>query len=323
MAGFGNTLRAVIRRSLILVVSAALACAAAPGATSVPAIEPGVTLGGVAVGGLTTEPARVQVEAALAKPLVIAYGNMSWFAWPDSLRLETDVDAAVHRALTAGPGDAMPLDARWSRAEVARLAASVTRGVARAPVDAHLIRFDGTHPVLAEAKRGVVVRTRLLRRRIERALRDGVRTTIAVPTRSVRATRTKAHFGPLILINRSANALRLYNGKKLVHQFGVATGQSIYPTPSGLWHIVTMQRNPWWVPPDSPWARGAHPVPPGPGNPLGTRWMGLDAAGVGIHGTPNAASIGYSASHGCIRMRIPDAEWLFEHVEVGTPVYIV
>ena len=44
---------------------------------------------------------------------------------------------------------------------------------------------------------------------------------------------------------------------------------------------------------------------------------------VGIHGTPDAASIGYSASHGCIRMRIPDAEWLFQHVEIGTPVFIV
>jgi lipoprotein-anchoring transpeptidase ErfK/SrfK len=63
-------------------------------------------------------------------------------------------------------------------------------------------------------------------------------------------------------------------------------------------------------------------VPPGPGNPLGTRWMGISAPAVGIHGTPNAASIGYSASHGCVRMRIPDAEWLFQHVAVGTPVLI-
>ena len=65
------------------------------------------------------------------------------------------------------------------------------------------------------------------------------------------------------------------------------------------------------------------PVPPGPNNPLGTRWMGLDAPGVGIHGTDEPASIGYSASHGCIRMQVPDAEWLFDHVEVGTTVYIL
>jgi lipoprotein-anchoring transpeptidase ErfK/SrfK len=51
--------------------------------------------------------------------------------------------------------------------------------------------------------------------------------------------------------------------------------------------------------------------------------MGLSAPGVGIHGTPDSASIGYSASHGCIRMHIPSAEWLFNHVEVGTTVFIV
>jgi lipoprotein-anchoring transpeptidase ErfK/SrfK len=51
--------------------------------------------------------------------------------------------------------------------------------------------------------------------------------------------------------------------------------------------------------------------------------MGLSAPGVGIHGTPDPASIGYSVSHGCIRMRIPEAEWLFNHVDIGTPVFIV
>ena len=50
---------------------------------------------------------------------------------------------------------------------------------------------------------------------------------------------------------------------------------------------------------------------------------GADRAGVGIHGTPNPASIGYSVSHGCIRMYISDAEWLFNTVDVGTTVFIV
>jgi lipoprotein-anchoring transpeptidase ErfK/SrfK len=110
---------------------------------------------------------------------------------------------------------------------------------------------------------------------------------------------------------------------RLERTFGVATGQASYPTPLGRFHIVVKWRNPWWYPPSSPWAHGLKPVPPGPGNPLGTRWLGLSAPGVGIHGTPDAASIGYSASHGCIRMRIPEAEWLFRHVELGTAVFIV
>ena len=84
-----------------------------------------------------------------------------------------------------------------------------------------------------------------------------------------------------------------------------------------------MQRNPWWYPPASVLGRGSRARAARPGNPLGTRWMGISSPDVGIHGTPDAASIGYSASHGCIRMLIPEVEWLFERVEMGTPVFIV
>ena len=82
--------------------------------------------------------------------------------------------------------------------------------------------------------------------------------------------------------------------------------------------------NPWWYPPtQDAWAKGLKPVPPGPGNPLGTRWMGLNTPGVGIHGTSEPWSIGHSESHGCIRMQVPDAEWLYKHVRIGTPVFII
>ena len=128
----------------------------------------------------------------------------------------------------------------------------------------------------------------------------------------------------MIVVTRGANTLRLYEGRKLVRTFPVATGQAIYPTPAGVWSIANKQRDPWWYPPTyDEWAKGLKPVPPGPGNPLGTRWMGLTAPGVGIHGTDADTSIGYSASHGCVRMHVPDAEWLFEHVSVGTPVVIL
>ena len=127
----------------------------------------------------------------------------------------------------------------------------------------------------------------------------------------------------VIVIRRDSKHLYLYKGRKLVRRLGVATGQSRYPTPLGTFAVVDKQYNPWWYPPRSDWAKGLKPVPPGAGNPLGTRWMGLTGGLVGMHGTPDAASIGYSASHGCIRLRIPDAEWLFEHVQLGTPVVIV
>jgi lipoprotein-anchoring transpeptidase ErfK/SrfK len=131
-------------------------------------------------------------------------------------------------------------------------------------------------------------------------------------------------FAKVIVIKRSINRLYLYEKDKLFRTFPVATGQAIYPTPRGKWHIVVKYRNPWWYPPtQDAWARGLKPVPPGPNNPLGTRWMGLDAPGVGIHGTDAPSSIGYSASHGCVRMQVPDAEWLFDHVDVGTTVFVL
>ena len=101
-----------------------------------------------------------------------------------------------------------------------------------------------------------------------------------------------------------------------------AVGQPAYPTPLGTFSIITKVVDPTWTPPNSPWAQGALPIPPGPDNPLGTRWMGISAANVGIHGTNDPTSIGYSVSHGCIRMQIPDVERLFDLVYVGTSVTI-
>lgn len=146
---------------------------------------------------------------------------------------------------------------------------------------------------------------------------------LTLPVRLRVPRMTRADIDRIIVIRRDSHRLALYKGTRLVRRFGIAVGQPVYPTPLGSFKIVDKQLNPWWYPPDSDWAKGAVPIPPGPGNPLGTRWMALSADAVGIHGTPDPASIGYSASHGCIRMRISEAEWLFERVKVGTPVFIV
>ena len=155
------------------------------------------------------------------------------------------------------------------------------------------------------------------------ALAHGTRSAIVLRAKLTNPQVTPSTIGPVVVIKRGSNELTLYNGMKFVRRFGVATGQAVYPTPLGKFQIVVKWKNPWWYPPASPWAKGEKPVPPGPGNPLGTRWMGLSAPGVGIHGTPQDGSIGYSLSHGCIRMHIPQAEWLFDHVDVGTTVYII
>lgn len=125
-----------------------------------------------------------------------------------------------------------------------------------------------------------------------------------------------------IVVDLSDLRLYLYRGDTLVRSYPVATGQPSYPTPTGTFVITSMQKDPTWYPPNSDWAKDAEPIPPGIDNPLGTRWIGTSAPGVGIHGTPDDASIGTYASHGCIRMHIADVEDLYERVAIGMTVVI-
>jgi lipoprotein-anchoring transpeptidase ErfK/SrfK len=193
------------------------------------------------------------------------------------------------------------------------------------PKDAQLVGLrDDLTPQLEEAEPGRRVAAAKMTQRLTTALQASYRDVqIEVLTVPVQPAVTAADLGHLIVIRRGSNRLTLWKGARLVRNFTVATGSAQYPTPTGEYEIVNMQRDPTWTPPDSDWAKDAKPIPPGPGNPLGTRWMGISSPAVGIHGTPDAASLGYSVSHGCIRMAIPEAEWLFEQVDVGTPVYIV
>ena len=125
-----------------------------------------------------------------------------------------------------------------------------------------------------------------------------------------------------VTIDRSDFTLALVREGVRVKTYPVAVGQSRYPTPTGALRVVRKERDPTWNPPDAPWAAELDTVPPGPGNPLGTRWIGLSIRSIGIHGTYATDSLGTQASHGCIRMSIPDVEELFEHLDVGTPVQI-
>jgi lipoprotein-anchoring transpeptidase ErfK/SrfK len=127
-----------------------------------------------------------------------------------------------------------------------------------------------------------------------------------------------------IIVDIGDLRLYFYHNGTLVKSYPVATGQPAWPTPTGTYSIVTMTKDPTWLPPNSDWAKNAQPIPPGTENPLGTRWMGTSASGVGIHGVPPSedGSIGTYASHGCIRMHNWDAVDLFDRVVIGMPVII-
>ncbi len=141
-------------------------------------------------------------------------------------------------------------------------------------------------------------------------------------TNGVFGPRTREAFVGKIVVDLRKFRLQLWRDGKVVRTHRVAIGAPGYPTPVGQFTVVNKQVDPTWLPPDSDWAKGLGPIPPGPGNPLGTRWIGTSAPAVGIHGTYADGSIGTAASHGCIRMHIPEVEALFEEVSVGMPVII-
>jgi L,D-transpeptidase catalytic domain len=286
-----------------------------------PQIPPGVKISGVAVEYMTAEQAELAVAQAFATPVPVRFGKRSFALDPNRYAVP-QIRRAIAYALGARPGTTVRLPVTLRRDRVAAWTATLAKRFDRSPVDSTL-RLRKLRPWLSKDRPGRKLEQRPLTNAILDRLSSHSRRPVAARATTLKPAVTRVKFGPIIVIRRDSKGLYLYNGMRLWRTFGVATGQSSYPTPIGRWSIVTMQRNPWWHPPNSDWARGQKPVPPGPGNPLGTRWMGLSASGVGIHGTPDAASIGYSASHGCIRMHIPSAEWLFNHVDVGTPVFIV
>jgi len=285
-------------------------------------IASGVQVGGVPVGGLTKPQAATTVRRAFQQPLLLVFGRHRLRPTPSTLGATALVKLAVGRAVTARPRTSVPLPVRVQGARVREYVARLAERWNRDAVDARLF-LRKLQPVVTTDREGLLFDRKGATKEIVSALVRNRRAPITLRARTVEPNVTRDDFGSVIVIRRGSNRLTLYDGMKQVRQFGVATGQARYPTPLGRFEIIVKWENPWWYPPDSDWAEGQEPVPPGPGNPLGTRWMGISSPGVGIHGTPDGGSIGYSVSHGCIRMQIPEAEWLFEHVSVGTPVFIL
>ena len=117
--------------------------------------------------------------------------------------------------------------------------------------------------------------------------------------------------------------LLLKHGNEVIKQYPIGVARSRdFMTPPGSYMVLVKDTNPGWSNPYNPKIK----IPPGPNNPLGTRWIGFHKIGkqaFGIHGTNDPSSVGKFVSHGCIRMKIPDAEDLFERIAIGTPVQVI
>jgi lipoprotein-anchoring transpeptidase ErfK/SrfK len=300
------------------------------------AIPQGVTIGGIDVSNLAALDARQRVFDQFVTPrrapLAVTFQGKPFAIDPDAVGYRAEVDQAILRAFQAAPAPGTVVDVPVAQTiKQAKLRDVLTWRNTQFEVDGKdaAVALRGLQPVIRRASLGAEIDVpRSVAVLGPAILVPRATTPVALPVKRVRPSVTSV--GPVIVIDKSAFKLRLYRGTtkpdgtvmKRIRTYPIAIGQPAYPTPTGNYSVIQKQVNPTWFPPNSQWAAGLGPVPPGPGNPLGTRWIGTSAPAIGMHGTPNPSSIGSMASHGCIRMYISDVENLYPRVEIGTPVFI-
>jgi lipoprotein-anchoring transpeptidase ErfK/SrfK len=307
-------------------------------------ILPGVTIAGVDVGRMTRDEAVAAVTAAasarLNAALTVESAGQSWSATPEQLGVRADVSGAVDQALALSASMGMfsrvyhrladdpvhrSIDVGWrySEGRVNAFVKGIAQDVAQPPHDAS-VSLHGTDVVFTHAKPGRALKTEQAATKILAALQHGSSEPVQLGVKAVAPKVTDAKVGTTIVIDKTLNKLYLYQGFKLDRTYSVATAMAPYETPSGTWTIVNKAMNPTWTnPAPDTWGAGLPlTIPPGPGNPLGTRALYLNAPGIRIHGTYDSASIGTHASHGCVRMNIDDVEEMYPLVPIGATVLI-
>jgi lipoprotein-anchoring transpeptidase ErfK/SrfK len=310
-------------------------------------IAKGVTIAGVDVGDMTTAEARRVVQRELQKPLerpvVVRRGQTRFTLSAEDAGVQADVGGMVDEAheasrdgsifsrvardITGGEEDAqVPARVTYSSSAVRDLVKRVREKLNRPARDAE-VDFPSLEKV--KEQKGRRVRAAALEQRIAQALTvPGVERTVRAPVRILKPKVTQANLAdryPVVLIADRYNfKLRLYKNLALQKEYTVAVGALGFDTPAGLYHIQNKAVDPAWHVPNSDWAGAlAGTVVPGgtAENPLKARWLGI-FDGAGIHGTDQTYSLGTAASHGCIRMAIPDVIELYDQVPVGAPIYI-
>jgi lipoprotein-anchoring transpeptidase ErfK/SrfK len=312
-------------------------------------IAKGVTVAGIDVGNMRRADATRLVQQRLADPLdrpIIARANGKRFRLTAGrAEVTTDVGGMVAEAVAASrEGNliqrswrgltgkqvhrAVALRMSYSADAVRRLVRRVKRATDQPAKDAAITPSVGGLQQVA-SKEGIALQTGDLQRRVELALKTpGARRLVQARTRIVQPTVTTDTLADkypwYIVVNRPKFRLTVYDHLRPKRTYRVAVGQVGLETPAGLYHVQNKAVNPAWHVPNSAWAGDmAGKVVAGndPENPIKARWLGI-FDGAGIHGTDELSSLGSAASHGCIRMAIPDVIQVYNEVPVGAPVYI-
>lgn len=308
-------------------------------------VLPGVKVAGIDVGGMTRDEATVAVTAAtdqwLSQQLKVKAGGETWHLTPAELGVTADVGTSVDsafsvadsyswmdRALRRIRGESVDasfdVDYAFDKAQAEKFVKGAEGKVLRQPQDASVKIGDKGNVVFVHSKPGHELDSVVGIRNIRKALNEH-QDSVSLPLKKVQPEVSNKTLGKTIVVDISSTTLTLYDGFKVERRYRVATAAPGYTTPLGTWKIINKVENPTWInPAPNGWGAGEPAqIAPGPGNPLGTRALYLDAPGIRIHGTSDSASIGTHASHGCIRMFISDSEALYPLVPVGTTVLII
>jgi len=222
------------------------------------------------------------------------------------------------------------LVASYDHAAVKQLTAKVRAAVNRPPRNANVEPGSGGLERIP-SRDGLAVENDKLGGRLEAALlARGAARDVKVPVHhtkpAVTTSQLAAKYPAYIVVDRNDFRLLFYSHLKLARTYEIAVGMEGLETPAGLHHIEWKQVDPPWYVPKKAWAGSlaGTVVPPGPADPLKARFMSFEG-GAGIHGIDPSeySSIGHDASHGCVRMRIPDVIDLYAKTPVGTPVYVL
>jgi lipoprotein-anchoring transpeptidase ErfK/SrfK len=315
-------------------------------------IAQGVSVGGVDVSGLKRDAATAKLRRAILDPLrrtvVVDHGSRTWRLTAREARVAANLDATVDDALARSRrgnvlqrawrgvtgqklGARLQPQVTFSDAAIVRLVDRIRTSIDRPAMNA-TIKFGLSGPQMTPSHDGLALDGTTLHRQIKAAL---------VSTTGQRRFRVQTHHvGPKVssadlerqnattlVVNRGAFRLTVFQNLRAVKSYSVAIGAVGLDTPAGLYHIQNKAVDPAWTKPNSDWVPAAErgKVVPGgdPKNPLKARWLGI-FNGAGIHGVDPSeyGTIGHAASHGCVRMRIPDVEDLYPRVPVGAPIYI-
>ena len=298
-------------------------------------IYPKVMIAGVQVGGLTREQAKVKIDQKIStlneNGPEITYNDQTLKPKLDEMGLTFDSEKLLDQAFSYGrsgnvedkikenyklalEGTTIELKPQIDQAKFDAYLSQLAKQVEVAPQDREV--EDGTGKVISEGQDGLGVDTETLSTQISDALTHGQNGTFALTTFVIpRGQKTiyphaepGRYAGRYIDINLSEQTLYAFEGSTLVNQFLVSTGKSGYATPTGEFNVYGKDRSSLMDGPD-------YYLP-------GVPWISWFSVDYSIHGTYWHSNFGTPMSHGCINASIPDAEWIFNWDDVGTPVYI-